>query len=93
MLATLCQCQTELVSYIIQRRETLNRLIGLTHSHHSTLKCFAAGHIRLFFKDFPDLEEEAINAVYDLCEDQVSKVTPHTFTSHLRLTHMVFRSG
>lgn len=28
----------------------------------------------MFFNDFPDLEEEAINAVYDLCEDQDSKV-------------------
>jgi hypothetical protein len=68
----------------IQRRDTLNRLIDLTHSHHSTLKCFAAGHIRLFFKDFPDLEEEAINAVYDLCEDQVSKVRiPHISQTYL----------
>jgi hypothetical protein len=30
----------------------------------------AAVNIAKFFKAFPDLEEDAINAVYDLCEDQ-----------------------
>lgn len=31
--------------------------------------------MQFFIKDFPDLEDEAINAVYDLCEDQVSQVS------------------
>ncbi|KAH9017318.1 hypothetical protein EDB85DRAFT_1874480, partial [Lactarius pseudohatsudake] len=30
----------------------------------------AASNIAKFFKAFPELEEDAINAVYDLCEDQ-----------------------
>jgi hypothetical protein len=38
------------------------------------LKILAAGDIKYFFKDFPDLEETAINAIYDLCEDQDSEV-------------------
>ncbi|EGO00417.1 hypothetical protein SERLA73DRAFT_180997 [Serpula lacrymans var. lacrymans S7.3] len=56
------------------RREAFERLIDLTHSSYAPLKSYAAGNIRLFFRDFPDLEEDAINAVYDLCEDQDSKV-------------------
>lgn len=27
-----------------------------------------------FFQDFPEVEEDAINAVYDLCEDQSRQV-------------------
>ncbi|KAF8993681.1 hypothetical protein BDQ17DRAFT_1252511 [Cyathus striatus] len=56
------------------RRETLNRMIALIHSPHPSIRILAAGNIQLFFNDFPDLEEAAINAVYDLCEDQSSKV-------------------
>ncbi|KZP34371.1 hypothetical protein FIBSPDRAFT_942505 [Athelia psychrophila] len=56
------------------RRDMLKRLISLTHSNRATLKCYAAANIRLFFRDFPELEEEAINAVYDLCEDQDPRV-------------------
>lgn len=54
----------------MQRRDTFQELISLTHSSHSALKSYAASHIHEFFNDFPDLEEDAINAVYDLCEDQ-----------------------
>ncbi|OSD04110.1 hypothetical protein PYCCODRAFT_1364979 [Trametes coccinea BRFM310] len=56
------------------RRDTLKRLIDLAHSPHSSLKIIAATNLKLFIKDFPELEEEAINAVYDLCEDPVSSV-------------------
>ncbi|KAG6335387.1 hypothetical protein ID866_3701 [Astraeus odoratus] len=56
------------------RRETLQELIELTHSPSRQSKSYAAGQIPRFFNDFPDLEEEAINAIYDLCEDQDSKV-------------------
>ncbi|KAI8992938.1 hypothetical protein BD414DRAFT_514013 [Trametes punicea] len=56
------------------RRDTLKRLIDLAHSPHSSLKIIAATNFKLFIKDFPDLEDEAINAVYDLCEDPVSSV-------------------
>jgi hypothetical protein len=58
----------------VQRREAFQELIALTHSRHPLLKSYAAGHIHVFFNDVPDLEEDAINAVYDLCEDQDSKV-------------------
>lgn len=59
---------------LAQRRETLKRLIDAIHSPHINLKMLAAQNIRFFFIDFPELEEAAINAVYDLCEDQSSKV-------------------
>lgn len=58
----------------MQRRDAFQELIALTHSSHPILKSYAAAHIHVFFKDFPDLEEDAINAVYDLCEDQDPKV-------------------
>jgi len=38
------------------------------------LKKIAAGNITKFFKDFPELDEDAINAIYDLCEDHDPKV-------------------
>ncbi|KAA1471859.1 hypothetical protein DENSPDRAFT_837964 [Dentipellis sp. KUC8613] len=57
-----------------QRREALKRLIDLSRSPHAHLKKFAASNITKFFKDFPDMDEDAINAIYDLCEDQDSKV-------------------
>lgn len=47
----------------------------MTHSPHPNLKVFAAGSIKQFFKDFPELEEDAINAVYDLCEDQAQEAS------------------
>ncbi|KAI0058123.1 hypothetical protein BV25DRAFT_1862609 [Artomyces pyxidatus] len=52
------------------RKDTLKRLIELAHSLHPPLKKIAANNIARFFKDFPDLDEDAINAIYDLCEDQ-----------------------
>ncbi|KAI9437549.1 apoptosis inhibitory protein 5-domain-containing protein, partial [Lactarius indigo] len=48
----------------------LSHAIKLAHSHHTSLRRMAASNIAKFFKAFPDLEEDAINAVYDLCEDQ-----------------------
>ncbi|KAF8444883.1 hypothetical protein L210DRAFT_3531311 [Boletus edulis BED1] len=56
------------------RKEAFQELITLTHSRNPLLKSYAAAHIHVFFNDFPDLEEDAINAVYDLCEDHDSKV-------------------
>ncbi|KAI0293244.1 apoptosis inhibitory protein 5-domain-containing protein [Russula brevipes] len=52
------------------RREALFHAIKLSHSPHSSLKSLAAANIARFFRAFPDLEEDAINAIYDLCEDQ-----------------------
>ncbi|KIO09397.1 hypothetical protein M404DRAFT_131889 [Pisolithus tinctorius Marx 270] len=61
---------------LLQRRGAFQELIRLVHSPQTSLqsKSYAAGQIPRFFNDFPDLEEEAINAVYDLCEDQYSQV-------------------
>ncbi|KAG5636521.1 hypothetical protein H0H81_007747 [Sphagnurus paluster] len=57
----------------------------LTHSPHPNLKVLAAQNIRYLFNDFPELEEEAINAVYDLCEDQEPKVRIEGYTA---ITHL-----
>ncbi len=48
--------------------------IHLSRSPHASLKRLAAINIVKFFKAFPDLEEESINAIYDLCEDQDQNV-------------------
>ncbi|KAH8107682.1 hypothetical protein BXZ70DRAFT_884990 [Cristinia sonorae] len=56
------------------RKEALKRLIEVVHSPYTSLKTLAASNFRLFIKDFPELEDDAINAVYDLCEDSVAKV-------------------
>lgn len=58
----------------MQRRDALKRLLELARAEHSALKKIAAGNITKFFKDFPELDEDAINAIYDLCEDQDPKV-------------------
>ena len=57
-----------------QRRDILKRLIELVHSPYSSLKTVAANNIKLFINEFPDLEDDAINAVYDLCEDPDPRV-------------------
>ncbi|KAI0358737.1 hypothetical protein OH77DRAFT_1494335 [Trametes cingulata] len=56
------------------RKDTLKRLIDLAHSPHPSLKVIVATNLKYFIKDFPELEDDAINAVYDLCEDPVSSV-------------------
>ena len=61
-------------SRVAQRRDALVHAIKLSHSPHTSLKRLAAVNIPVFFKAFPDLEEEAINAIYDLCEDQDQNV-------------------
>ncbi|EKM48038.1 uncharacterized protein PHACADRAFT_214979 [Phanerochaete carnosa HHB-10118-sp] len=58
----------------LQQKDTLKRLIDAVHSSYSSLKTVAAQNIKYFIKDFPELEDDAINAVYDLCEDQDQKV-------------------
>ena len=57
-----------------QRRDALVHAIHLSRSPHVSLKRLAAVNIVKFFRAFPDLEEEAINAIYDLCEDQDQNV-------------------
>ncbi|KAJ7252107.1 hypothetical protein B0H12DRAFT_624426 [Mycena haematopus] len=56
------------------RLKALNKLIELTHTQKTSLKILAAKNIPYLFNDFPDEEETAINAVYDLCEDQEKSV-------------------
>jgi hypothetical protein len=58
----------------VQRRDALQRAIELSRSSHAPLKRLAAVNVAKFFKAFPDLEEDAINAIYDLCEDQDQNV-------------------
>ncbi|KAF8504111.1 apoptosis inhibitory protein 5-domain-containing protein [Gautieria morchelliformis] len=58
-----------------QRREALRRLISLTHTASRELKVFAAQNFSHYFKDFPDLEEDVIDSVYDICEDPDAQVT------------------
>jgi hypothetical protein len=65
-----------------QRRDALVHAIKLSHSPHAPLKRLAAVNVAKFFKAFPDLEEDAINAIYDLCEDQDRNVhTPRSILS------------
>ncbi|KAF8586722.1 API5-domain-containing protein [Ramaria rubella] len=56
------------------RRDALRRLISLTHMPSRELKIFAAQNFSHYFKDFPDLEEDVIDSVYDICEDPESQV-------------------
>ncbi|KAI0301050.1 apoptosis inhibitory protein 5-domain-containing protein [Multifurca ochricompacta] len=51
------------------RKRALSHAIKLAHSPHTSLKILAAMNIAKLFKPFPDLEEDSINAIYDLCED------------------------
>ena len=46
----------------------------MAHASEASLKKLAAENIPKFYKVFPDLEEDAINAIYDLCEDPEPKV-------------------
>lgn len=69
-----------------QRKDTLKRLIDLAHSPHPSLKVIAATNVKLFIRDFPELEDDAINAVYDLCEDPVSSVR---LVACFRIRHLV----
>ncbi|GLB37081.1 putative apoptosis inhibitory protein 5 (API5) [Lyophyllum shimeji] len=73
------------------RRDTLKRLIALTHSPHPNLKILAAQNIRFLFIDFPELEEEAINAVYDLCEDHSAKVRLEGYAAITHLSNEAHR--
>ncbi|EDR11444.1 uncharacterized protein LACBIDRAFT_313616 [Laccaria bicolor S238N-H82] len=77
----------------IQRREALKKLIVSSHSGSPALKILAAGNIPSLFNDFPELEEEAINAIYDLCEDQSPQVAYILHISKLLTTFQVRIKG
>ena len=57
-----------------QRREALKCLISTAQATDPTLKKIVTEKVKDFFVDFPDLQDEAINAIYDLCEDQDQSV-------------------
>jgi Apoptosis inhibitory protein 5 (API5) len=57
-----------------QQRRALVRLLELSHSENAESKKFAAAQFKHYITLFPDLEDAVINAIYDLCEDQVSLV-------------------
>ncbi|KAI5117854.1 hypothetical protein M0805_007697 [Coniferiporia weirii] len=52
------------------RREAFKRLLSLAQVQNSAHKKFVTEKVKDYFVDFPDLQDEAINAVYDMCEDQ-----------------------
>ncbi|KAF9063979.1 hypothetical protein BDP27DRAFT_1384845 [Rhodocollybia butyracea] len=67
------------------RRSALKQLVEATHSSSVPTKLFAASNIPEFFQDFPESEEDAINAVYDLCEDQSAQARYRTLASISKL--------
>ncbi|KAH9053365.1 apoptosis inhibitory protein 5-domain-containing protein [Lactarius vividus] len=68
------------------RKHALSHAIKLAHSHHTSLRRMAASNIAKFFKAFPDLEEDAINAVYDLCEDQDPNIRIEGYKAIVRMS-------
>ncbi|KAH9057415.1 hypothetical protein EDB87DRAFT_1631335 [Lactarius vividus] len=46
----------------------------LESRRHTSLRRMATSNITRRFKAFPNLEKDAINAMYDLCEDQDSNI-------------------
>ncbi|KAF8269291.1 apoptosis inhibitory protein 5-domain-containing protein [Lactarius quietus] len=68
------------------RKHALSHAIKLAHSHHTSLKRMAAVNIAKFFKAFPELEEDAINTVYDLCEDQDPNIRIEGYKAIVRMS-------
>ncbi|KAN0138268.1 Apoptosis inhibitory protein 5 (API5) domain containing protein [Lactarius tabidus] len=68
------------------RKHALSHAIKLAHSSHTSLKRMAAFNIAKFFKAFPELEEDAINAVYDLCEDQDPNIRIEGYKAIVRMS-------
>jgi hypothetical protein len=58
----------------VQRKEFLQRLIDAARSPHSVVKRYVASQFKECFKDFPDLQNDVIDAVFDLCEDSDREV-------------------
>ncbi|THH02961.1 hypothetical protein EW145_g6651 [Phellinidium pouzarii] len=52
------------------RREAFRRLLSLAQVKNAAHKKMVTEKVKDYFVDFPDLQDEAINAVYDMCEDQ-----------------------
>ncbi|KAJ3851068.1 hypothetical protein EV368DRAFT_83898 [Lentinula lateritia] len=70
------------------RRSALKQLVEATRSLNVSLKIFAAKNIPDFFQDFPEAEEDAINAVYDLCEDQMSPVRMAGYNALVQMSRL-----
>ncbi len=49
-------------------------LIELAHTEDASQRILAVHHIKNYISEFSDIEEDAINAVYDVCEDTVGRV-------------------
>ncbi|KAH8116616.1 hypothetical protein DFH11DRAFT_1221980 [Phellopilus nigrolimitatus] len=56
------------------RKEAFKRLLGFAHAEDALHKKLVTEKVKEYFVDFPDLQDEAINAVYDLCEDQDQEI-------------------
>ncbi|KAK1232359.1 hypothetical protein PQX77_004523 [Marasmius sp. AFHP31] len=63
------------------RKNALRQIIDATRSSYPQVKIFAARNMAELFPHFPDLEEEAVNAIYDLCEDPDSQVRIEGYTT------------
>ena len=75
----------------LQQRRALVRLLELSHSENTDGKKFAAANFKHYIALFPDLEDDVINAIYDLCEDQASLV--REMIIQFRPTSIVFYTG
>jgi hypothetical protein len=67
----------------------LSHAIKLAHSSPYVAQTHGRFNIAKFFKAFPDLEEDAINAVYDLCEDQDPNVRSCSSQCGLSTVHQL----
>jgi hypothetical protein len=67
------------------------QLIHLAHSPHTNIKSIVSEGIPKYIKYFPDLEDDAINAVYDLCEDPEQQVRIYNIAPLWRLGFMFER--
>ncbi|EIW83512.1 hypothetical protein CONPUDRAFT_164439 [Coniophora puteana RWD-64-598 SS2] len=70
------------------RRRAFDRLLGLTRAPESAAKSLAAQKIPVLFSDFPELAEEAINAIYDLCEDLDPEVRMSGYKSLVHISEV-----
>ena len=59
-----------MASSAVQRRDAFKDLIQLSRSTRTENKLQLTKSVGQYFGEFPDLQDDAINAVYDLCEDQ-----------------------
>lgn len=68
------QPASKLWLFRLQRKEAFRRLLNLAQEPDSFSKKLVTEKVKDFFVDFPELQDEAINIVYDMCEDQDQEV-------------------